>query len=79
LLFSDKYEELNVGLVDKKNIVFFDTIDQFKSTLAELLKDDPLVESITLSGNQFIKGRFSYDEMAEKIINKFQEIKSARP
>jgi hypothetical protein len=78
LLFSDKYEELNSGLVDKKNIVLFDTVDQFKATLAELLKDDGLIESICSSGNQFIQGRFSYDEMAEKIIAKFQEIQSAR-
>jgi len=79
LLFSDKYEELNVGLVDKNNIVLFDTVNQFKTTLEELLSNDSLVESISSSGNQFIQGRFSYDEMAEKIINKFQEIQSARP
>jgi len=77
LLFSDKYEELNSGLVDRKNIVLFDTIDQFKETLAELLKNDGLIESISSSGNQFIQGRFSYDEMAEKIIAKFQEIQGA--
>jgi hypothetical protein len=43
-----------------------------------LLKDDGLIESISSSGNQFIQGRFSYDEMAEKIIAKFQESQSAR-
>ena len=74
LLYSDKYEELNPGLVDKKNIVLFDTLDQFKVTLAELLKNDSLVESISSSGNQFIQGRFSYDEMAQKIISDIKEI-----
>jgi hypothetical protein len=78
LLLSDKYEELNSGLVNKKNIILFDTVDQFKATLAELLKNDSLVESISLSGNQFIQGRFSYDEMAEKIIAKFNEIQGVR-
>jgi spore maturation protein CgeB len=74
LLLSDKYEELNSGLVDKKNIVLFDTLDQFKATLARLLKNDSLIESISSSGNQFIQGRFSYDQMAQKIIEKFQEL-----
>jgi len=74
LLLSDKYEELNSGLVDKKNIVLFDTLDQFKATLAGLLKNDPLIETISSSGNQFIQGRFSYDQMAQKIIEKFQEL-----
>jgi spore maturation protein CgeB len=78
LLLSDKYEELNSGLVDKKNIVLFDTVDQFRATLAELLKNDSLVESISSSGNQFIQGRFSYDEMAKKIIGKFRELQRAR-
>lgn len=78
LLYSDKYEELNPGLVDRKTIVLFDTVDQFKATLAELLKNDSLVESISLSGNQFIQDRFSYDEMAQKIIGKFQEIQRLR-
>jgi spore maturation protein CgeB len=78
LLFSDKYEELNSDLVDRKNIVLFDTVEQFKTTLAELLKNDGLIESISSSGNQFIQGRFSYDKMAEKIIAKFQEIQGAR-
>lgn len=77
LLLSDKYEELNSGLVDKKNIVFFDTVDQFKATLAELLKNDSLIKSIASSGNQFIQDRFSYDQMAQKIIEKFQEIQRA--
>ena len=74
LLLSDKYEELNSGLVDKKNIVLFDTLDQFKATLAGLLKNDSLIESISSSGIQFIQGRFSYDQMAQKIIEKFQEL-----
>ena len=74
LLLSDKYEELNSELVDKKNIVLFDTLDQFKATLARLLKNDSLIESISSSGNQFIQGRFSYDQMAQKIIEKFQEL-----
>jgi glycosyltransferase involved in cell wall biosynthesis len=65
-------------LVDKKNIVLFDTVDQFKVTLAELLKNDSLVESISSSGNQFIQDRFSYDEMAQKIIGKFQELQRVR-
>jgi len=77
LLLSDKYEELNSGLVDKKNIVLFDTVEQFKATLAELLKNDSLIESISSSGNQFIQGRFSYDQMAQEIIKKFQELQRA--
>jgi spore maturation protein CgeB len=78
LLLSDKYEELNSELLDKKNIVLFDTVEQFKATLAELLKNDSLIESISSSGNQFIQGRFSYDQMAQEIINKFQELRGAR-
>jgi glycosyltransferase involved in cell wall biosynthesis len=78
LLLSDKYEELNSGLVDKKNIVLFDTVEQFKATVAVLLKNDSLIESISSSGNQFIQGRFSYDQMAQEIINKFQELRGAR-
>ena len=74
LLLSDKYEELNSGLVDNRNIVLFDTLDQFKATLAGLLKNDSLIESISSSGIQFIQGRFSYDQMAQKIIEKFQEL-----
>jgi spore maturation protein CgeB len=77
LLLSDKYEELNSGLVDKKNIVLFDTVEQFKATLGELLKNDSLIESISSFGNQFIQGRFSYDQMAQEIINKFQELQRA--
>ena len=77
LLLSDKYEELNSGLVDKKNIVLFDTVEQFKVTLSGLLKNDSLIESISLFGNQFIQGRFSYDQMAQEIINKFQELQRA--
>jgi hypothetical protein len=77
LLLSDKYEELNSGLVDKKNIVLFDTVEQFKATVAVLLKNDSLIESISSSGNQFIQGRFSYDQMAQEIINKFQELRGA--
>ena len=74
LLLSDKYEELNSALVDKKNIALFDTVEQFKVTLGELLKNDSLIESISSSGNQFVQGRFSYDQMALEIINKFQEL-----
>ena len=78
LLFSDKYEELNSGLVDRKNIVLFDTVDQFKVTLTELLKNESLIQSISTTGNLFIQGRFSYNEMAEKIMGKFQEIQGIR-
>jgi spore maturation protein CgeB len=74
LLLSDKYEELNSALVDKKNIALFDTVEQFKATLAELLKNDSLIESISSSGNQFIQCNFSYDQMAQNIIEKFQEL-----
>jgi spore maturation protein CgeB len=74
LLLSDMYEELNSALVDKKNIILFDTVEQFKATLAELLKYDSLIESISSSGNQFIQGRFSYDQMAQEIIKKSQEL-----
>ena len=77
LLLSDKYEELNSGLVNKKNIVLFDTVEQFKVTLSGLLKNDSLIESISSSGNQFIQCRFSYDQMAQEIIKKFQELQRA--
>ena len=77
LLLSDRYEELNSALADKKNIVLFDTVEQFKATLAKLLMNDSLIESISSSGNQFIKGRFSYDQMAQEIIKKFQELQRA--
>jgi len=77
LLLSDRYEELDSALADKKNIVLFDTVEQFKATLAELLKNDSLIESISSSGNQFIQGRFSYDQMAQEIIKKFQELHRA--
>ena len=77
LLLSDRYEELDSALADKKNIVLFDTVEQFKATLGELLTNDFLIESISSSGNQFIQGRFSYDQMAQEIIKKFQELHRA--
>ena len=36
------------------------------------------MESISSHGNQFIQGRFSYDQMAQEIIKKFQELLGAR-
>lgn len=74
LLFSDNYEELDSSLIDKKNIILFNSVDEFESILAKLLTDNQLVESISLSGKQYIQGRFTYDEMAETIIKKFLEI-----
>ena len=66
--------ELRELIKVEKNIVLFDTVEQFKATLGELLKNDSLIESISSSGNQFVQGRFSYDQMALEIINKFQEL-----
>ena len=77
LLFSDQYEELDPGLVNKKNIVLFDSIDDFKSILTQLLSDHRQLEEISASGKEFIEGRFTYDEMANTIIQKFRSVQTA--
>lgn len=77
LLFSDKYEELDPGLVNKKNIILFNSLDEFKLILTQLLSDNQMIGLVSASGNQYIQGRFTYDEIAETIIKKFQEVQQS--
>jgi hypothetical protein len=74
LLFSDNYEELHPELVNYQNLILFNNLDEFKSSLRKILSNNAEIEEISAKGREFIKNRFSYDEMAKIILEKFQEI-----
>jgi glycosyltransferase involved in cell wall biosynthesis len=76
-LFSDNYDELHSELINHKNLILFNNVDEFKRSLSELLNDSQKLERIAAAGRSFIEGRFSYDEMAETILAKFKEIKNS--
>jgi spore maturation protein CgeB len=75
ILFSDNYDELHPELIHNQNLILFNNVDEFKQSLSELLNDSQKIERIAAAGRKFIEGRFSYDEMASIILDKFREIK----
>jgi len=77
ILFSDNYDELHPELINNQNLILFNNIVEFKQSLTELLHDDQKIERVATAGRQFIEGRFSYDEMAKNILEKFKEIKAS--
>jgi hypothetical protein len=79
LLFSDNYEELHPELVSHQNLILFNDLDEFKSSLKKILSSNTEIEEIAAKGRQFIEGRFSYDEMAKVILAKFNELKTTKP
>jgi hypothetical protein len=74
LLFSDNYEELHPELVNHQNLILFNNLDEFKSSLKKILSNNAEIEEISAKGREFIRNRFSYDEMARVILEKFQEV-----
>ena len=79
LLFSDNYEELHPELVNHQNLILFNDLDEFKSSLKKILSSDKEIEKISAEGRKFIKDRFSYDEMAKVILAKFAELNTTKP
>ncbi|QWE26950.1 glycosyltransferase [Polynucleobacter sp. AP-Ainpum-60-G11] len=77
ILFSDNYDELHPELINNQNLILFNNVDEFKQSLSELLNDSQKIERIAVAGRKFIKGRFSYDEMAKTILAKFREIQNS--
>lgn len=77
ILFSDNYDELHLELINNQNLILFNNVDEFKQSLSELLNDSQKIERIAVAGRKFIKGRFSYDEMAKTILAKFREIQNS--
>jgi hypothetical protein len=74
LLFSDKYDELHPELINNKNLILFNNLDEFKSSLSRILSDDYEFNQIASEGRKFIQNRFSYDEMVKTILEKFEQI-----
>jgi spore maturation protein CgeB len=77
ILCSDNYDELHPELIHNQNLILFNNVDEFKQSLAELLNDSQKIESIAAEGRKFIRGRFSYDQMAKTILATFKEIKAS--
>jgi glycosyltransferase involved in cell wall biosynthesis len=77
ILCSDNYDELHPELIHNQNLILFNNVDEFKQSLSRLLNDKQKIEDIAASGRGFIEGRFSYDEMAKTILDKFREIKGS--
>lgn len=75
ILFSDNYDELHPELINNQNLILFNSVDEFKQSLFQLLNDSQKIEEVAAAGRRFIGGRFSYDEMAKTILAKFKEIK----
>lgn len=74
LLFSDNYDELHPELENNRNLILFNNLDEFKTSLERVLNNQPECEEIAAEGRKFIKDRFSYDDMAQTILNKFKSL-----
>jgi spore maturation protein CgeB len=77
ILCSDNYDELHPELIHNQNLILFNNVDEFKQSLADLLNDSQKIEGIAAEGRKFIGGRFSYDQMAKTLLEKFKEIKAS--
>lgn len=74
LLFSDLSEEFDGELVHNHNLVFFRSVEQFKSHLTALLNHPTDIDRISRNGQIFIKNRFSYDAMAETFLEQYKKL-----
>ena len=73
---SDQYEELQAELRHGHNLILFNSVDEFKTVLAQLLQNPDQITTIAANGRAFIENRFSYDAMAKTILDRFSALKT---
>lgn len=76
LLLSDQYLEMDSGLVSGKNAIFYRDKSDLQIQLKELLSNSMHIEEIALSGYRYLSNRFTYDEMAQEIVDKYHFLSS---
>ena len=76
LLVSDQYEELQAELRHGRNLILFNSVDKFKTVLAQLLQNPDQIATIAANGRAFIENRFSYDAMAKTILDRFSTLET---
>jgi Glycosyl transferases group 1 len=74
LLLSDEYLEMDNGLVSGKNAIFYQDKNDLQIQLWELLNKPRYVEELASSGHCYLANRFSYEEMAKEILNKYNDL-----
>jgi spore maturation protein CgeB len=70
LLISDEYQETESGLVSGENCVFYQSAEELKFQLQDLLANPKRLEGIANAGHRFLADQFSYDAMAKEILEK---------
>jgi spore maturation protein CgeB len=76
LLLSDEYLEMDSGLVSGKNAIFYQDKSDLQTQLKSLLNNSMHIEEIALSGYRYLGNRFTYDEMAREIVDKYRFVSS---
>ena len=61
-------ENAALGFQDKKNIVLYDSIEEFEQKLKMLLDNPSQIESIASAGQQLVEGAHTWKKRAEELL-----------
>jgi spore maturation protein CgeB len=74
LLLTDSSREIERILVPGEHLVTFDGIQDFREKLARYLANDQEREAIAARGMQWVRSRYSYDQIALQVIDTYRQL-----